>query len=85
MNFRAGFLPLGAKDFRGLEAVLKPRIVKALDAIQVDPLSGKPLQGAYHGLRSYRVGDYRIVYRMDSSSKTVLIHRIGHRRDIYRS
>ncbi len=31
-----------------------------------------------------RVGDYRIVFRVDDPSKEVLITRIKHRRDLYR-
>ena len=37
------------------------------------------------GLWRIRQGDYRIVYSIDDSSKTVTILRIGHRREIYRS
>ena len=37
------------------------------------------------GLWRIRQGDYRIVYSIDDSQKTVMILRIGHRREIYRS
>ncbi len=37
------------------------------------------------GLWRVRQGDYRIVYSIDDSQKTVIILRIGHRREIYRS
>ena len=37
------------------------------------------------GLWRIRQGDYRIVYSIDDSEKTVIILRIGHRREIYRS
>ena len=37
------------------------------------------------GLWRIRRGDYRIVYSIDDSQKTVAILRIGHRREIYRS
>ena len=37
------------------------------------------------GLWRIRQGDYRIVYSIDDSQKTVTILRIGHRREIYRS
>ncbi len=36
------------------------------------------------GLWRIRQGDYRIVYAIDDSQKTVTILRIGHRREIYR-
>ena len=37
------------------------------------------------GLWRIRQGDYRIVYSIDDGQKTVIILRIGHRREIYRS
>ena len=30
-----------------------------------------------------RVGDYCVLYRIDDSSRRVLVYRIGHRRDVY--
>ncbi|MBU1864861.1 MAG: type II toxin-antitoxin system RelE/ParE family toxin [Actinobacteria bacterium] len=43
---------------------------------------GKPLLG--EGLRSARRGDYRIIYEIFEDEQVVLIHRVQHRRDIYR-
>jgi mRNA interferase RelE/StbE len=37
------------------------------------------------GLWRIRQGDYRIVYSIDDKQKIVIILRIGHRREIYRS
>ena len=37
------------------------------------------------GLWRIRQGDYRIVYSVDDSQKTVTILRIRHRREIYRA
>jgi mRNA interferase RelE/StbE len=44
----------------------------------------KVLQGGDGDLR-IRVGDYRIVYRVDGKKLIVLIIRIGHRREVYRT
>lgn len=46
---------------------------------------GKPLVGELEGLRSTRRGDYRIIYEIFEDDQTVLIHRVQHRRDVYRS
>ena len=43
---------------------------------------GKPLQYSLKGCRRLRVGDYRVIYRIEDD-KTVLIVKIGHRRDVY--
>lgn len=45
---------------------------------------GKPLVGELAGLWSARRGDYRIIYEIFEDEKTVLIHRVQHRRDVYR-
>ncbi len=46
--------------------------------------AGKPLAGELAGLWSARRGDYRVVYEIDDESSVVLIHRVQHRRDVYR-
>jgi mRNA-degrading endonuclease RelE of RelBE toxin-antitoxin system len=45
---------------------------------------GKPLVGELEGLRSARRGDYRIIYEILEGDEIVLIHRVQHRRDVYR-
>jgi len=45
---------------------------------------GKPLLGELKGLRSARRGDYRIIYEILKDDHVVLIHRVQHRRDVYR-
>lgn len=77
------FVPSAARDYKRLESFLLPRVLRALETLAAQPLGGKPLQGPYHGLRSHRVGDYRIVYRADSNARLLIVYRIGHRRDVY--
>jgi len=45
---------------------------------------GKRLLGDLEHLHSARRGDYRIIYEILEDEKTVLIHRVQHRRDVYR-
>jgi len=40
------------------------------------------LSGKFSGLRKFRVGDYRVVFTI--MGDTVLVLRIGHRREVYR-
>lgn len=46
---------------------------------------GKALTGSLAGLWRYRVGDYRIICRLDDAELTVLVLRIGHRSNVYGS
>lgn len=46
---------------------------------------GQSLQGSELGsLWRYRVGDYRIICEIQDEKVTVLVLRVGHRREVYR-
>jgi len=45
---------------------------------------GKPLHGDKGGLWRYRIGDYRLICDIQDEKITVLVLRIGYRKDIYR-
>lgn len=45
---------------------------------------GKPLLGELLGLYSARRGDYRVIYGIDEDRKVVIVHRVQHRRVVYR-
>ena len=71
------------KRFRILPVPDKKRFQKAIeDKLTIDPLTfGKPLRKSLLGCRSLRVGNYRIIYRMQKN--TVEILAFGHRSTIY--
>ena len=65
---------------RGLHPVLKRKVRAALQAILDDPYAGKALCNELQGLRSYRVGRFRIIYRL---RRDVELVAIGPRDSIY--
>jgi len=73
------------KVIPGLPKTARLRIRKAIEErLTLDPVSyGKPLQHSLQGSRRLRVGDYRVIYRIDPIKHCVLITAIGHRKDIY--
>ena len=46
---------------------------------------GKPLRGDVAGVGSARRGTYRVLYRVVDGPREVVVLRIDHRRDVYRS
>ena len=44
---------------------------------------GKPLRYSFKGHRRLRVGDYRIIFRVNLTQRIVTIVAIKHRKDIY--
>lgn len=59
----------------------KKRLRAVLRQMEVDPHDGKSLVRELAGFFSYRVRPLRVVYRIEG--KTVPVHSIGHRREIY--
>lgn len=73
------------KHIPALPPNAKTLIKRAIESrLMVDPIGfGKPLRYSLKGHRRLRVGDYRVVYRIESNIKTVIIIAIKHRKDIY--
>jgi mRNA interferase RelE/StbE len=53
-------------------------------AANIEELRPEPLTGSLAGLYKLRAGDYRILYELLREERTIVVHAIGHRRDIYR-
>ncbi|MGO9975129.1 MAG: type II toxin-antitoxin system RelE family toxin [Solirubrobacteraceae bacterium] len=57
----------------------------ALGLLERDPLAGHALQGRLRGLRSLRVGTYRIIYQLSGDQHTVRVAAIRHRLIAYQT
>lgn len=70
-----------AELIRSLHPNLKRKVKAALQAILQQPHCGKSLKDELSGLRSFRVGNFRIVYKQSASSIDLVA--IGPRKTIY--
>jgi mRNA-degrading endonuclease RelE of RelBE toxin-antitoxin system len=72
-------------DIPILPPTMRLRIRSAIEErIATDPISfGKPLRYSLKEHRRLRVGDYRIVYRIEAEHSRVIIVAIKHRKIIY--
>lgn len=75
------------EDISKIPNTAKDIIKKAIEErLTIDPIVfGKPLRYSLKGHRRLRVNTYRIIYRIISSTKIVLIIAIEHRKDIYKN
>jgi mRNA interferase RelE/StbE len=72
---------LGPQSAARILRFLRDRIAPLDDARSI----GQALKGDRFGeFWRYRVGDYRVVARIDDAASVVLVLRIGHRREVYR-
>lgn len=61
---------------------LKRKIRAGLDEIAKDPKLGKSLGEELHGYRSYKIGQWRIIYR--EQAQVIEVVAIGPRKTIYK-
>lgn len=85
-NYKIEYLDVVVKDdIPAPPKTIKTTIKKAIEErLMPDPIGfGKPLRYSLKGHRRLRVGNYRVVYRIDADNNTVVIIAIKHRKDIY--
>ncbi len=77
--------PSVEKDLRVLPKQVVARVLQRIESLKATPLSRQSvkLEGAEH-LYRIRVGDYRIIYTVDSELLQVTVHYVRHRREAYR-
>ena len=87
MIYHVLYLPSVLKTFEKMDKFTK-RIIydwidKNLEGCENPRIHGKPLVADRKGQWRYRVGDYRIIAKIEDDKLIILVIAIGHRRDIY--
>ncbi len=84
--FQLRILDSAARELENLDRTEASRIAKRLRwlAENLERIPLQALQGDLAGLYKLRVGDYRVLYEILLLENTLVIHAIGHRRDVYR-
>ena len=72
------------KELRKKDRSVIARIIESVESLANNPIphGSRKIQGTDHTYR-IRVGDYRIVYSVESHILLIEIIRVGHRKDIY--
>jgi mRNA interferase RelE/StbE len=79
-------LDAAIRDLAKLAKPVAQRIVRRLrwPGENFEDINPEPLKGDLSAFYKLRVGDYRILYDIQHTSQEIVIHAVGHRRDIYR-
>lgn len=83
MTYRVLYTREAASRIGRLDASVKERVRKAIIRLSEHPELGKRLTGLLSDRWSYRVGDWRVLYKIRKSELLILVMTIGHRRDVY--
>ena len=84
VEFTAGALKDMKKMNRNIAALILGWIRKNLENCENPRLHGKGLTSNRRGEWCYRIGDYRILARINDTKITIMVLTVGHRRDIYK-
>ena len=73
------------RDIRKIDSRQIPRLIEAIELLAQDPYPPqcRKLRGAER-LYRIRVGDYRVIYEVNTERKTILIYYVRHRREAYK-
>lgn len=71
------------KDIKKLKYSYQEAILVAFEEIKEEPFIGKPLARELTGRFSYRVGPFRIIYKVKTKDNIVEIITAGHRSIVY--
>ena len=84
--YRIRILRSAARELERLDKPIARRIVERINwlAANLDDLRPEAYTGDLAGLYKLRAGSYRVIYELLHDEKTIVIHQIGHRREIYR-
>jgi mRNA interferase RelE/StbE len=85
MTYRIDLTRTAVRDLTAVPKTMLKRLDACILGLADDPLPPgvKKLKNG-NGLYRVRVSDYRIIYRIEQEILTVLVVRIGHRREVYR-
>ena len=83
MAYRITFKASVSRDLKKFSKTEADRILLRIASDLPEKADQLPeLKGKFAGLRKFRIGDYRVVFAIVGDS--ILITRVGHRRDIYK-
>lgn len=84
-NYQVRFLKPATHDLAQLDKPVAQRTIKKLRwlAENLKSLKPEPLSAELAGLYKLRVGNYRVIYEILHEEKTIIVHAIGHRKEIY--
>ncbi len=85
MAYRVVIEDGATRALRRLDRDIQRKVVAKLERLEENPRppGSKKLEGA-EDLYRVRVGDYRVVYRIERQELLVLVVRVAHRSDVYR-
>lgn len=83
-SYRIGFKPSVKKDLKDIPNHDVGRILHVIEGLAHDPHPPGSRKLAGREAWRLRVGGYRVIYMVEDDRLTIVVVKIGHRREVYR-
>lgn len=79
-------LEQAVSDLEKLDKTVARRVVAKINwlAENIEQINPLQLKGNLSDLYKLRVGDFRVIYEINRDEEIIIIHFIGHRREVYK-
>ena len=86
MTYEIEFTTRAKTDLAGLDERVEAQVRHKIDemAASADIWQHRALTGPLRGYYRLRVGDYRVFYALDRTSRRIAVHRVQHLSEAYR-
>jgi mRNA interferase RelE/StbE len=84
LSYRIEIAPAAERQIRKLEAVVRRQVFKKIDTLVRNPRPVGVEKLTDTGVYRVRVGDYRIIYDIEDKVTTVLVLKVGNRKQVYK-
>jgi mRNA interferase RelE/StbE len=84
--YKVRLSPRAERSYAAADGALAKKLVRCFQRLEENPRGAtniRALRGPLTGLWRFRVGDYRVVYRIDDEGRLVYVLTIAHRRNAY--
>lgn len=87
MKYHIEFTPQALEDLSQLDLPVAKRIVEKIEwlAEHFDEVQPETLTSSLANLYKLRVGDWHVLYTVESEQRHITIHVIAHRRKVYKT
>jgi mRNA interferase RelE/StbE len=84
-SYSLSYRPSVEKDLQSIPRTFVARIIAKIERLPTEPFPAQSakLQGAER-LYRLRVGDYRVVYEVNTDALHIIVQHVRHRREVYR-
>lgn len=84
--YKLDFSPEGRASLASLDKEIGQRVLDKLKWLtqNIENIQLLPLKRKLSGLCKLKVGDWRIIYEINHNEKVITVHKVGHRKEVYR-